>query len=137
MNREIVQVMAASFEINEKLPLQKLLRTGRHCNIETNQLCKTTCTLTMRATLGLNYGIYTKQVQYNYSRCRCSSLIQQEIFGPVLTVYVYPDSEAEEMLEVVNSTSVYGLTGAVFSNDRSTQSTCVNASNKNRVFATL
>ena len=42
----------------------------------------------------------------------------QEIFGPVLTVYVYPDSQAEEMLEVVNSTSVYGLTGAIFSNDR-------------------
>lgn len=36
----------------------------------------------------------------------------------MLTVYVYPDSQAEEMLDVVNSTSVYGLTGAIFSNDR-------------------
>ena len=42
----------------------------------------------------------------------------QEIFGPVLTVYVYPDNQAEEMLHVVNDTSLYGLTGAVFSNDR-------------------
>lgn len=47
-----------------------------------------------------------------------NKLMQEEIFGPVLTVYVYPDSQVEEMLEVVNSTSVYGLTGAVFSNDR-------------------
>ena len=46
-------------------------------------------------------------------------VIQQEIFGPVLTVYVYPDSEVDEMLEVVNNTSLYGLTGAIFSNDRS------------------
>ena len=45
-------------------------------------------------------------------------MLEQEIFGPVLTVYVYPDSQAEEMLDVVNSTSVYGLTGAIFSNDR-------------------
>ena len=42
----------------------------------------------------------------------------QEIFGPVLTVYVYPDSEAEETLELVNETSPYGLTGAVFASDR-------------------
>lgn len=33
-------------------------------------------------------------------------------------MYVYPDSQAEETLHVVNDTSVYGLTGAVFSNDR-------------------
>ena len=33
-------------------------------------------------------------------------------------MYVYPDGQAEEMLNVVNDTSVYGLTGAVFASDR-------------------
>jgi 1-pyrroline-5-carboxylate dehydrogenase len=41
-----------------------------------------------------------------------------EIFGPVLTVYVYPDSDWSETLKLVDSTSPYALTGAVFANDR-------------------
>ena len=42
----------------------------------------------------------------------------EEIFGPVLTVYVYPDDQFEKTLELVDSTSPYALTGAVFSQDR-------------------
>jgi 1-pyrroline-5-carboxylate dehydrogenase len=42
----------------------------------------------------------------------------EEIFGPVLTIYVYPDSQYEKTLDLCNSTSPYALTGAVFSNDR-------------------
>jgi 1-pyrroline-5-carboxylate dehydrogenase len=42
----------------------------------------------------------------------------EEIFGPVLTIYVYPDNEFEQTLEIVNKTSPYALTGAVFSQDR-------------------
>lgn len=42
----------------------------------------------------------------------------EEIFGPVLTIYVYPDAEFEATLELVNSTSPYALTGAIFSRDR-------------------
>jgi len=42
----------------------------------------------------------------------------EEIFGPVLTVYVYPDESWSEMLDLVDSTSPYALTGAVFSRDR-------------------
>ena len=45
-------------------------------------------------------------------------LLEEEIFGPVLTVYVYPECEWEQTLELVNSTSPYALTGAVFANDR-------------------
>ncbi len=45
-------------------------------------------------------------------------LMQEEIFGPVLTVYVYEDAKYEEVLELCNETSPYGLTGAVFANDR-------------------
>jgi len=41
-----------------------------------------------------------------------------ELFGPVLTVYVYPDNKWEETLRVVDGTSPYGLTGAVFATDR-------------------
>jgi 1-pyrroline-5-carboxylate dehydrogenase len=42
----------------------------------------------------------------------------EEIFGPVLTVFVYDDKKYEEMLELVDSTSPYALTGSIFSNDR-------------------
>ena len=42
----------------------------------------------------------------------------EEIFGPVLTIYVFPASEFAETLELVDSTSEYALTGAVFAGDR-------------------
>ena len=41
-----------------------------------------------------------------------------EIFGPVITIYVYPDADWAQMLSMVESTSPYALTGAVFSQDR-------------------
>jgi 1-pyrroline-5-carboxylate dehydrogenase len=45
-------------------------------------------------------------------------LMQEEIFGPLLTAYVYDDAKWTETLELVNTTSPYALTGAVFSQDR-------------------
>jgi 1-pyrroline-5-carboxylate dehydrogenase len=42
----------------------------------------------------------------------------EEIFGPVLTVYVYPANSFEKTLDLVNTTSPYALTGAVISKDR-------------------
>jgi 1-pyrroline-5-carboxylate dehydrogenase len=42
----------------------------------------------------------------------------EEIFGPVVTAYVYPDGQWEETLKIVDQTSPYALTGAVFSRDR-------------------
>ncbi|MBK7569926.1 MAG: L-glutamate gamma-semialdehyde dehydrogenase [Bacteroidetes bacterium] len=42
----------------------------------------------------------------------------EEIFGPVLTVYVYDENKWEETLDIVNTTSPYALTGAIFSQDR-------------------
>lgn len=42
----------------------------------------------------------------------------EEIFGPVLTIYVYPENEWESMLTTVDQTSPYALTGAVFAQDR-------------------
>jgi 1-pyrroline-5-carboxylate dehydrogenase len=46
-------------------------------------------------------------------------LLREELFGPIVTAYVYPDSKWDETLELVDSTSPYGLTGAVFARDRS------------------
>lgn len=42
----------------------------------------------------------------------------EEIFGPVLTIYVYADKDWEKTLELVDSTSEYALTGAIFGKDR-------------------
>ncbi|MGZ3709822.1 MAG: L-glutamate gamma-semialdehyde dehydrogenase, partial [Bdellovibrionota bacterium] len=44
--------------------------------------------------------------------------MQEEIFGPVLTVYVYDDAKLEETLRICDETSPYALTGAIFSQDR-------------------
>ncbi len=45
-------------------------------------------------------------------------LLRDELFGPVVTAYVYDESKWADTLELVDSTSAYALTGAVFSNDR-------------------
>ena len=42
----------------------------------------------------------------------------EEIFGPVITIYVYDENNFEDTIELVNSTSPYALTGAIFSQDR-------------------
>ncbi len=42
----------------------------------------------------------------------------EEIFGPVLSIYVYDDDKYAEMLNLVDSTSPYALTGAIFARDR-------------------
>lgn len=44
--------------------------------------------------------------------------MREEIFGPVLTVYVYEDEKFEETLKLIDETSPYALTGAVFARDR-------------------
>lgn len=46
-------------------------------------------------------------------------LLCEEIFGPVVTVYVYDDAQWSETLRIIDTTSPYALTGAVFANDRS------------------
>ena len=42
----------------------------------------------------------------------------EELFGPVLSLYVYPEKQWLETLDIIDKTSPYGLTGAVFSTDR-------------------
>lgn len=52
--------------------------------------------------------------------------MREELFGPVLTVYVYPDDKYEETLELCNNTSPYALTGAIFANCRYAINTAFN-----------
>ncbi|WMN06127.1 L-glutamate gamma-semialdehyde dehydrogenase [Marivirga arenosa] len=54
--------------------------------------------------------IVTKDPQY--------VTMQEEIFGPVVTIYVYEAENFDETLTLVDETSPYALTGAIFSNDR-------------------
>jgi 1-pyrroline-5-carboxylate dehydrogenase len=44
--------------------------------------------------------------------------MEEEIFGPVMTIYIYNDEKYEETLALCDETSPYGLTGAIFSNDK-------------------
>jgi len=46
------------------------------------------------------------------------STMETELFGPVMTIYVYEDKKWEETLKLIDETSIYGLTGAVLSTDR-------------------
>ena len=47
-----------------------------------------------------------------------SKLMVEEIFGPVLTIYVYPEAEYDETLQLCDQTSPYALTGAIFALER-------------------
>lgn len=47
-----------------------------------------------------------------------SKLMSEEIFGPVVTLFVYEDNDFEKTLDLIDSTSPYALTGAVLSTDR-------------------
>jgi 1-pyrroline-5-carboxylate dehydrogenase len=45
-------------------------------------------------------------------------LLRDELFGPVVTTFVYPDGSWEETLELIDSTAPYALTGAIFAGER-------------------
>jgi 1-pyrroline-5-carboxylate dehydrogenase len=45
-------------------------------------------------------------------------LMEEEIFGPVMTVFVYDDADYEKTLKICDDTSVYALTGSIFARDR-------------------
>jgi 1-pyrroline-5-carboxylate dehydrogenase len=54
-------------------------------------------------------------------------LLRDELFGPIVTAYVYPEDRYEETLDLVDATAPYGLTGAVFAEDRDAVSTAEEA----------
>ena len=51
--------------------------------------------------------------------------MSEEIFGPVVTIYIYDDRDFKTVLDIVDSTSEYALTGAVYSQDRYALSTAM------------
>ncbi|CAG37220.1 L-glutamate gamma-semialdehyde dehydrogenase [Desulfotalea psychrophila] len=55
----------------------------------------------------------------------CFETMVEEIFGPVISIYVYEDEDYMETLALCDSTSVYALTGAIFSRDREATSTAL------------
>ena len=44
--------------------------------------------------------------------------MEEELFGPILTIYIYDHTKWDETVELVDNTSIYGLTGSIFSKDR-------------------
>ncbi len=44
--------------------------------------------------------------------------MEEEIFGPVLTIFVYKDNQVDETLDLLDETSPYALTGSIFGRDR-------------------
>jgi len=44
--------------------------------------------------------------------------MEEELFGPVLTIYIYDHTKFEETVDLVDKTSIYALTGSIFSKDR-------------------
>jgi 1-pyrroline-5-carboxylate dehydrogenase len=42
----------------------------------------------------------------------------EELFGPVLTIHIFDDAKFEETLDIVDTTSIYALTGAIIAQDR-------------------
>lgn len=52
------------------------------------------------------------------SQSPSSRLMSEEIFGPVLTIYLYPAARVEETMHLCNQTSCYGLTGSIMARDR-------------------
>ncbi|KAF8484448.1 delta-1-pyrroline-5-carboxylate dehydrogenase [Russula ochroleuca] len=61
-----------------------------------------------------------------------SVTMREEVFGPVLTVYVYDDAEFDTTLDLINTTSEYALTGAIFASERQA---LIQATNKLRYAA--
>jgi len=58
------------------------------------------------------------QIASVFGCCSAVCLVAfQEIFGPILSVYVYDDESYKDILNLIDLTSAYGLTGSVFAKD--------------------
>ncbi|PWN41507.1 putative delta-1-pyrroline-5-carboxylate dehydrogenase [Ceraceosorus guamensis] len=63
-------------------------------------------------------GFYVKPTVIETTDPRSVTMIN-EIFGPVVTIYAYPDNEFEETCHLIDTTTEYALTGSIFAQDRS------------------
>jgi 1-pyrroline-5-carboxylate dehydrogenase len=76
-----------------------------------------TCTILTGGTYDDTEGFFIQPTLVETTNPK-QKLMQEEIFGPVMTVWVYDDAMIDEALTLVDETSPYALTGAVFSQDR-------------------
>lgn len=76
-----------------------------------------TCTLLSGGKYDDTEGYFIEPTIIVTTNPRAKTMVE-EIFGPVLTIYVYEDADYQTALELVNTTSEYALTGAVFARDR-------------------
>ncbi len=71
--------------------------------------------------LGGNYdkskGYFIEPTVFLTTNPKYETMVE-ELFGPILTIYVYDDKDWKETLDLVDETSPYGLTGAIFAKDR-------------------
>ncbi|HEX4863497.1 MAG TPA: L-glutamate gamma-semialdehyde dehydrogenase [Acidimicrobiales bacterium] len=74
-------------------------------------------TLVAGGECGSEVGWFVHPTIYETSNPR-HDLMQRELFGPILTVFPYPDSDWRSVLDLVDHTSPYALTGAIFADDR-------------------
>ena len=79
--------------------ISSLIKGGYHCNKSIKTINK------------IKNKLYPKLERY------CKTMVD-EIFGPVMTIYVYDADKWEKTLELVDNTSEYALTGAILSVDR-------------------
>jgi 1-pyrroline-5-carboxylate dehydrogenase len=75
------------------------------------------CSIIAGGTYDSSLGYFVKPTVILTTDPKCKTM-SEEIFGPVLTVYVYNDADFEATLGLVDSTSAYALTGAIFARDR-------------------
>ncbi|MDF1544082.1 MAG: L-glutamate gamma-semialdehyde dehydrogenase [bacterium] len=75
------------------------------------------CEIIAGGSYGKEEGYYIEPTVVVSTDPHCK-LIEEEIFGPVLTIYIYEDDEYAKTLHLVDQTSPYALTGAVFAVDR-------------------
>lgn len=62
-------------------------------------------------------GYFVQPTIYKTTNPKHDTMVR-ELFGPLLSVYVYPDAEFDQTLQLIDSTSTYALTGSIFAKDQ-------------------
>jgi 1-pyrroline-5-carboxylate dehydrogenase len=75
------------------------------------------CTILAGGVCDDSVGYYIQPTVVQTADPKCK-MMEEEIFGPVLTLFVYDDAKLDETLDLCDATSPYALTGAVFAQDR-------------------
>ena len=75
------------------------------------------CSVLVGGTANADEGYFVQPTVVDVADPR-HKLFQEELFGPVLAVYVYDEARLDEVLELIDTTSPYALTGAIFATDR-------------------